>query len=94
MQAFILHIWCLVASGLVLVVLLSGFHLLRVLVLQKTSRILLRIFLKEEPGLFPRLQYFLTVPPFSPHPLRSLISNCSNLPFETQGRSWRLKFIP
>ena len=30
----------------------------------------------------------------SPHPLPSLINNCSNLPFGTQGRSWRLRPIP
>ena len=28
------------------------------------------------------------------HPLPSLISNCLNLSFETQGRSWRLESIP
>ena len=38
-----------------------------------------------------RLHYcFLTVPLMSPPPLRSLISNCLNLPFGTQERSWRL----
>ena len=43
----------------------------------------------------PRLQYcFLTAPPLSLHPLPSLINSCLNLPFGTQGRSWRLKPIP
>ena len=36
----------------------------------------------------------LTAPLWSLHPLPSLISNCSKLPFGTQGKSWRLKFIP
>ena len=34
----------------------------------------------------------MTAPPWSPHPLPSLTSNCLNPPFETRGRSWRLKF--
>ena len=39
----------------------------------------------------PRLHYcFFTAPPLFLHPLPSLISNCSNLPFLTQGRSRRL----
>lgn len=54
MQDFILQSWCLVAPGLVMVVLLSGFHLLGVLVLQKNSEILLCIFLEEEPGPYPK----------------------------------------
>ena len=37
---------------------------------------------------------FLTVPPWSLHPLPSLISNCLNLPLGTQGRSWRLNEAP
>ena len=94
MQVFILQSWCLVVPGLVLVVLLSDFHLLGVLVLQKNSKILLCIFLEEEPG--PALSLhcgLLTAPPWSLHPLPSLISNCMNLPFGTQGRSWRLRLI-
>ena len=44
-----------VAPEQVLVVfLLSGFHLLGVLVLQKNSKILLCIFLEEEPGPCPK----------------------------------------
>ena len=43
----------------------------------------------------PRLHYcFLAAPPLSLHPLPSLISSCSNLPFGSQGRSWRLESIP
>ena len=50
-KAFILlQNWCIVAPGLVLVVLLSGFYLLGLLVLQKGSQILLCIFLEKEPG--------------------------------------------
>ena len=37
---------------------------------------------------------FLSVSPLSLHPLPSLISNCLNLPFGTQGRSWRLESVP
>ena len=43
----------------------------------------------------PRLHYcFLAAPPLSLHPLRSLISNCLNLPFGTQERSGRLESVP
>ena len=39
----------------------------------------------------PRLHYcFLDAPVLSLHLLPSLIRNCFNLPFRTQGRSWRL----
>lgn len=40
----------------------------------------------------PRLLYygFLTFPPLYLHSLTSLISNCLNMPFGTQGRSRRL----
>ena len=33
----------------------------------------------------------MAAPSLSVHPLPSLISNCSNMPFGTQGRSWRLE---
>ena len=47
--------------------------------------------LKGNQDLAPRLYYcFLTFPPFSLHPLPSLISNCFNLPIGTHRRSWRL----
>ena len=46
----ILQSWYLAAPELVLLVLLSGFHLLGVLVLQKNSKIWLYIFLEEEAG--------------------------------------------
>ena len=36
----------------------------------------------------------LTAPPCSLYPLPSLMSNCLNWPFGTQGRSWRLKLTP
>ena len=42
-----------------------------------------------------RLQYcFLTVPPLFVHPFPSLISDCSNLPFGTQERSWKVESVP
>ena len=37
---------------------------------------------------------FLAAPPLTLHPLPSWISNCSNLCFETQGRSRRLDSVP
>ena len=37
---------------------------------------------------------FLAAPPLSLHPLPSPTSNCSNLPFGTQGRSWSLESVP
>ena len=37
---------------------------------------------------------FLTASPLSLHPLPSLMSNCLNLPFGTQGRSKRLESVP
>ena len=62
--------------------------------MQNSTKILLCVSLEGEPGSAPRLHCcFLTAPPLSLHPLPSLISNCSNLPFGTQGRSWRLKPI-
>ena len=54
------------------------FHLLGVLVLQTSSKVLLCVSLEVEPG-----------PCSKAASLTSLISSC--LPFETQGRSWRLK---
>ena len=42
----------------------------------------------QEPS--SRLYCFLTASLLSLHPLLFLISNCLNLPFGTQGRSWRL----
>ena len=57
--------------------------------------ILLCVTLEREPGSHPEAVRLygccLTVPPWSLHPLPSLISSCLNLPLETQGRSWRLK---
>ena len=42
----------------------------------------------------PRLHYcFLTASPLSLYHLLSLVNSCLNLPFGTQGRSWRLKPI-
>ena len=37
---------------------------------------------------------FLAAPPLFLHPLPSLISNCLNLPFGTQGRGHRKAFVP
>ena len=46
--------------------------------------------LEVEPT--PKQQYcFLAVSTLSLHPPSSLISNCLNLPFGTQGKSWRLE---
>ena len=57
----------------------------------KSSKILLCVSLEMEQDPAPRLHYcFLSAPPLSLHPLPSLISNYLNLPFGTQGRSWRL----
>ena len=43
----------------------------------------------------PGLHYcFLAAPPLSLHPFPSRISDCSNLPFGTQGSSWRLESVP
>ena len=72
-----------------------------VIVLQKNSKILSCIFLEKEPGPCPKAGRFfvlclflrccfLTAPPLRLHSLPSLISNCLNLPFGAQRRSWRL----
>ena len=42
----------------------------------------------------PKTALLLAALPFSLHSLPSLISNCLNLSFGTQGRSWRLESIP
>ena len=71
------------------------FHLLGVLVLQKNLTMLSCVSLEVGPGPVPRLHYcFLVVPSLPLHPLPSLINNCSNLPFGTQGRSSRLESVP
>ena len=55
----------------------SSFFLGGGVVLQKGSKVLLFIFLEEEPDSAPRLHScLLTAPPWSLHPLPSLISNC------------------
>ena len=52
------------------------------------------IYIPRGGTLPPELHYSLLIAPlWSLHPLPSLIRNCLNLPFRTQGRSWRLKFI-
>ena len=61
------------------------FHLLGILVLQKGSKILLCIFLEKEPDPGPKLHYCFCSSPVSAT-LPSLISNCLNLPFGTQGK--------
>ena len=55
------------------------FHLLEVLVLQKSSKncYVYPLWWNEEPA-SRLLCCFLTAPPLSLHPLPSLISNCSN----------------
>ena len=58
---------------------------------QKISKILHCISLEGDPGLSPILHYFfLTVSPLILHYLPSLVSNCLNLLFGTQGQSRRL----
>ena len=57
----------------------------------RTQRLLIGVFLEEEPGTTPRLHCcFLTVPSWSLHPLTSMISNCLHLPFGTHGKSRKL----
>lgn len=51
--------------------------------------------LEEESGRCPKpALLFLGCFSLSLHPLPSLMSNCSNLPFRTRGRSWRLESVP
>ena len=67
------------------------FHLAGGSVSAKQLKILLCVSLEGEPEPCPKLhRCCLTAPLFSPHPLPFLISNCLNLPFGTQGRSWSL----
>ena len=50
--------------------------------------------LEAEPGPCPKAALLFSVCPsfyFASHPFPSRISNCSNLPFGTPGRSWRLE---
>ena len=57
----------------------------------ETSKILLYVSLGGNKDPAPKLHYcFQKTPPLSLHPLLSLISNCLNLPFGIQGKSWRL----
>ena len=56
---------------------------------------LLCVSCKVEPGPCPKVHYcFLTAPPLSLHPLSALISSCLDLPFGTQGWSWKLESVP
>ena len=58
--------------------------------LQNSSKVLLCVSHKGEPGLCPNdalLLFFLTAPPLSMHPLTSLLNNSLKLPGGTQGRS-------
>ena len=55
-------------------------------ILTKSSKILFCVSFEVELGPAPRLSCSLAVSPLSLHPLPSMISNCSNLPFGTQGR--------
>ena len=48
-------------------------------------------FLTRNQDAVSRLYHHLIVPPLFLYPLPSLISNCLNPPFGTQGRSRRLK---
>ena len=94
------------AQGLVLVVLLSGMkavnkssssqHLHLLVrggggsVVYKSERILLQIFLEKEPGPCPEVALFPDCSSLVSASLLSWISDCLNLLFGTQGRSWRL----
>ena len=61
----------------------------------RTQRYCYVYFLRGNQDPAPRLHYcLLAAPPLSLHPLPSLISNCLNLSFGTQGRSWRLESVP
>ena len=58
---------------------------------QKSLKTLLLESLEGNQDSAPRLYYcFLTASPLSMRSFLSLISNCFNLPFATQGRSWKL----
>ena len=59
------------------------------------SRTWLSYWTEIAPGPCPKAALcFLANPPVSLRPLPSLISNCLNLPFGNQGRSWRLVSVP
>lgn len=59
--------------------------------LQKNSKILLCVFFRRNQDPALRLYYYLlTAPPLFLYSFPSLISNCLNLPFGTQGRLRRL----
>ena len=57
---------------------------------EELEGIFLCIFLEEEPGPCPWLHYWFLTASLFLHPLPSLISNCLNLLFGSQGRSRRL----
>ena len=67
------------------------FHLVGVSILQKSLKILFCISLGAGPCPKASLFFLDCSCKLSQHPLPSLISSCLNLPFRTQGRSWRLK---
>ena len=87
-----LHSFNLVSDGLLWkedcchLAFLGGFSFIN------SIKILLCVSLGSEP---PQVctNCFLTVSPLSLHPLPSVISNCLNLPFGAQGRSWRLESV-
>ena len=61
----------------------------------KNSKILSCESLEAEPGPCPKAALlFLGCSSLSLHPFPPLVSNCSNLPFGTQGSSWRLESVP
>ena len=60
---------------------------------QKSSKKVLDALLWEEPRLLYASLLFHVFSLFL-HSFPSLISNCLNLPFGTQGRSWRLESVP
>ena len=64
-----------------------------VLVLQKSSKILLHVSLKADHA-SNLYVCFLKAPPLSLHLLPSLISHCSNLPSGTQERSGKQESTP
>ena len=58
---------------------------------EELKDIVMHTFLSRNPDSVSRLYHHLIVSPLILYPLPSLISNCSNPPFGTQGRSRRLK---
>ena len=73
----------------------NTFHLLGFFLVYKGTKTLFCVSCKVEPGPCPKASLlFLDCSSFVSTSLSSLISSCLDLPFGTQGRSWRLDSIP